>query len=373
MSKHDLNKVRNKLKEKQGGKYKDPAEFRPPQVKDGETARYRFFILPPLEEGDTCVDGKASRSMELFFVQNGSHFLNNRMYQCPRVHDEEECPVCQLGFDLIGETQDKKRRSEIARQFLPRTQYAVNIYFPKDDVNPSDVAGKVLWLNASKQIYDKLEECIMREDAGDPADPQPYGIFYDEEAAYLFQLEVNKKGEWNNYSNSKFLTSVGKRPIAGKSDNPNKERIQQILDARHDLFTKFAPRDRDKLEELANDLRSHDPHDDEDDAGFDEDEDDFAPEPAKPKAQSEAKSKSKPKPKPKAEPEPEPKSAETEEVLFEDDEGPEGPAKPESEESNYKGKGKDKKQFTASKDDKGGGSDIEDDELQGLLDEIESD
>ena len=295
MSKYDVAKVRKKLQEKQGSRFKDPNEFRPPQAKEGETTKYRFYILPPLAKNETCSDGVASKTMELFYVQNGSHWVNNRSHQCPRVHDEEDCPICQLGFDMMGETDDKERRREIARTWLPRTQYAVNIFFPKDKVNPEEVAGKVMWMNASKQVYDTWETCIMADEEGDPDDPQAYGVFFDEDASYLFQLQIKKKQNWNDYSTSKFMANLGKRPIATKGGEAVPAVIKKILDQRHDLFTKFQPRDANALAALVQELSSGEPASD--DAGFDNDETDETPkeEAPKPKPKKEAPKKEAPK------------------------------------------------------------------------------
>ena len=280
MSKYDVDKVRKKMHEKQGNRFKDPNEFRPPQAtSETEALKYRFFILPPLAKGDKCSDGAASQGMDLFYVQNGAHWINNRYHSCPRVHDEQECPLCQLGFDMMAETDDKARRSEIARQWLPRTQYAVNVYFPKDKVNPDEVAGRVMWMNLSKQVYDLLEACIMNDGPGDEQDPQAFGVFFDESAAYLFQLQIKKKNKWNDYSTSKFLAGMGKMPV-GKTP----ERLEEILSLRHDLFTKFSARDADALASIRKQVESGEPEDKS--SGFDEDE----TKPAnKPVAKSEAK------------------------------------------------------------------------------------
>lgn len=281
-SKYDIDAIRKKLKESKGRI--DPFEFRPPKAKDDETLKYRFFILPPIATGDPINGGAASKSMDLFFVQNGYHFYGNKRYECPRVHDGEECPICSIGFDLLNDEQDKKRRSAIASRFLARSAYAMNIYFPKDEVNPPNVAGKVMWFNASKTVYDLLDRCLMSDDAGDPADPQPHGIFFDEMGAYLFQLEVSKKGTWNNYDKSKFLVGFGKRPIArNKAGEAITDRIQEILAQRHDLFSKFAPRNREELDEVAKRIINDDDGDENngDDAGFDETES----QPSRPKTQ----------------------------------------------------------------------------------------
>jgi len=270
-TKYDVDQIRKKMQEKKGSRFKDVNEFRPPKAKEGEKLRYRFFVLPPLKKGDDCADGKASRSMDLFYVQNGSHWVNNKSHACPRVHDEEDCTMCQLGFDLISETEIKERRSEIAKQFLPRTQYAVNIYFPADKVNPDDVKGKIMWMNTSKQIYDKFEHCVMNDSEGDPEDPQAFGVFYDEEGAYLFQLSIELKNKkWNDYTDSKFLANAGRIPLSTKL-----EKLAKILAGRHDLFTKFQERDAAIMNDLVKQLQSGDGTSN--NSGFDEDESNSKP------------------------------------------------------------------------------------------------
>lgn len=274
MGKYDLEKFRKGIKE-QGGKFKDPTEFRPPKVSEGSTLKYRFFVLPPIEKGDKCADGTASQTMEMFFIQNGSHKINNQFYPCPRVHNGDDCPLCQLGFDLMSESQDKKYRSKIAKNYMPFTRYAANVYFPNTDANPEELRGKVMWMNASKTLYDKWEDCLMRDDEGDPDDPEPHGIFFDEESAYLFQLEIKSKSGWNDYSPSKFMANLGKMPIAAKKVDGKKvadsEKIQAILDKRHDIFTKFDEPDVEKLAELAAKISNGDySSGDDDDDGFDD-------------------------------------------------------------------------------------------------------
>lgn len=277
-SKYDLNKMRQEMKKKTGGWSKDPNQFIPPTLKPGDEKKiYRFYILPPLVEGDKTADGTASRSMEVIHVMNGTHWHNKKPYPCPRVHDDAECPLCTLAFDLMNETQDKEARREIAKNYLPQQRFGVNIYFPNIDANPEDLRGKVKWFNASKQVLDIWEECLMRDSAGDPEDPQAFGVFYDEEGAYLFQLEVQHQGGFNEYKTSKFLANLGKQPIArakkGDQVVPDTKRIQEILNSRHDIFTKFEQRDVAKIEQLVQAIVNKDSSaTDAADAGFDVDE-----------------------------------------------------------------------------------------------------
>jgi hypothetical protein len=271
---YDLDKIRAKMKEKGRGHFQDPDEFRPPSAKPGEKITYRFFILPPLSKGEKCAGGVASQDMDLYYVQNGNHWVQKKPYPCPRVHDGEECDVCNIGFERMNETQDKKEKSTIARNYLPQVRNAMNIYFLSSDSNPEELRGKNKWFNAPKQVIDICDACLNRDDAGDPEDPQAYGVFFNEQAAYVFQLEITKQGDYNEYKASKFLASVGPTPIAAKKEGnqrvPLTEKIQEILNGRFDLYTKFDPRDKKKIAELAQKLLAG--NSSEQGNGFDQDE-----------------------------------------------------------------------------------------------------
>jgi len=272
-SKYDINKIRKQVKEKVG-KHTDPTEFRPPKAEDGKPPiKFRFYVLPPFEEGDELATGQAEKGMTEFFVRNGAHFMDNKKLGCPRVIADEDCGICTHGFDLMSETDDKKRRSAIASRLLPGTYYAVNIYFPAIKPNPPDLQGKVKWYNCPKTVFDMFEDCLFRDDdGGDPAEPLPYGVFYDEDDAYLFQLEVKKEGQQNSYKTSKFMVSesMSSRPIAGKPNAPDEKKIAEILAQRHDLFDKIPDVDTAAVERVAKNLTGGD--DDEESGGFDEDE-----------------------------------------------------------------------------------------------------
>lgn len=277
MSKYDIESIRSKLKSKSGGRFKDPNEFKPNQPKEGETFKYRFFVLPPLAAGDACAEGKASRSMELFYATNGSHWINNKPTACLRVHDEETCPLCQFAFDLIQDAgDDKKKKSMIAKTYLPRTQYAMNIYFLNTEANPEELRGKVMWYNPSKQVYDIMEKCLYNDNPGDDIAPEACGVFYDENAAYIFQLECTRDEHgYISYKTSKFLAAGGPRPIVAKKDAegnvlPATDKIEQLLAQRFDLFTKFEGRSTTALADVVKRIMNEDTS--AADAGFDQDE-----------------------------------------------------------------------------------------------------
>lgn len=247
--KYDIEALRKQMKDKMTGRAKDPFEFVPPKAKADEILKYKFFILPDLNKGDKVYGGLASRDMSgMFFLKDGNHWINKKPHACPRVINEEECELCNIGFDLMKEAgDDKKAKQEIAKQWLSQTTYKVNIYFPPSEPNPEAVRGKVFWLNGPKTCFDQWHGAFMRNDGGIPEDPEAYGVFYDPNEAFPYMLVIKQKGEYNDYTGSKFLAGGGKVAIAS-----NQEAIQKILDQRHDLYTKIGTPDPAKIHEIAN-------------------------------------------------------------------------------------------------------------------------
>jgi hypothetical protein len=286
MSRYDVAKIRNQVANriKKGS---DPSEFRPKKADEGETIKYRFYVLPPIFEGDQIVGGAAEHAMDLFFLENGAHFLENKRLGCPRIINEDECEICQFAFDCIQEIKDKgyaekKQKEEITkvrRNLLPGTYRAVNIFFPGGAIgkcNPEELQGTVKWYNTPTTVFDIWMECLNRDDdGGDEFKPLPFGVFFDEDASYLFELTVTKKSgmQFNNYEKSSFLVSekLGAHPIArlkGKGLEPDPEGIQAILAQRHNLFDKIPEVKVEEVKRIAANLAGRA----EDDGGFDSDE-----------------------------------------------------------------------------------------------------
>lgn len=263
-----LDKVRKKMKERSKSR-KDEFEFRVPKAEKGDELNYYFRILPELSKGEKCQSGTASRNYGFYFYQHGNHWINNKKFECPRLHDEKACPICELGFDLLNETQAEDERKKISRKYLPRSYFAINVYFLDNDKNPTDLRGKVMWFSAPKTVNDILDKCINNDDPGDKEDPKAYGIFYDVMDGCVFKLNAVKKGDYNSYEASKFLPNT-KGPLSkDKEGEPDERRMQEILDQRHDLAVKFGDRDQEKLKEAVKQLMSGDG---EAGSGFDDDD-----------------------------------------------------------------------------------------------------
>lgn len=261
--------MRARMNAKLGGFRKDPDEFRPPNVETGKSKTYYFHILPPVDEE------------EPFFLKNAAHWINNKTVQCPRVHGTDDCPVCQLGFDLMEGVEDKKARSAIAKKFLPQQKYAINILFTNDQVN-GDLAGKVMWFNTPQSVFAKMKDALMRDNAGDnPKKPLAFGDFTDPNASYVFELNITEKGTFNNYDTSDFLPDAPVKIADAKS----------VLAKRHDLASKFPEPDMKVLKEYEQKMLNGD------DSGSDEKTEIKS----ETKSQSETKSKSEEKTETKSE------------------------------------------------------------------------
>ena len=247
-----LEEVRKRMAAKKGGRQRDPNEWRPPQAKPNEELKFKFIVLPPLNQGDVCASGKASRSMDLYHTTVGTHWINNRPYECPRIHDGVDCPFCSLGFDLLTNTDVEETRKNIAKAYLPRTYYPVNIYFPPFQSTPEELRGTVKWYAMQKTVNDIMVQTLMKDTPGDSIDPQAYGFFYQPDESYVFQLEIHPQSQFNDYKKSRFLPNT-RGPIVKKagSNDADEQAIAKILAMRHDLFTKYPARDAAALKKLA--------------------------------------------------------------------------------------------------------------------------
>lgn len=262
MSKYDIDAMRRKVQE--ASKKQDPDEFRPAKAKPGEELKYRFYVLPPYSVGDMLRTGPAKKTLETYHKSYGSHWHNKKpISTCPRYWSGETCEVCQAGFDMMEVNKSrvsgaalKEANREIARLFLSQDLSVVNLYFPQGQNNPPDVAGRVLYYKATQVINNIWLKALSLTGPGDPQDPQAYGAFFDEMAAFLFQLEVRCDNDMNSYKTSKFLANNGvPSPIAisqtGQADLPV---IQSILAARHNLHEKLGEPDLEALARMKNDL-----------------------------------------------------------------------------------------------------------------------
>lgn len=274
---YDVDAIRKRLKQSMSGKFNDPDEFRPEKAKSEiEATKYAFFILPPVCVGDAIKGGTAKRGMEnQFFCAHGTHWVQDKPYPCPRIWDGSKCKMCEFGFELLKDENIKSndnKRTAVVKQWMPTQYYMMNIFFPHLKTNPEDLRGRVMFYNAPKTIVDICSACLMRDDAGDPESPEAFGVFFDENAGFVFELQVTKHGRNNSYKTSKFRPAL--QPMARNPDgSPNPKMISDILASRHDLFSKMEAPNAEKLDKIYKLLsEGDDSGNDRQGGGFDSDE-----------------------------------------------------------------------------------------------------
>jgi len=260
-SREELRKRMLQKRSERSSRAKDPDEFRAPKMKGKDKWTAYFRVLPELEKEDKCATGTCEVSSDMWYYENGAHWVGNDKLECPRVHDSEDCPLCSLGWDMLdGETDDDVRK-KIFKEYIPRTYFSVNVYFLNIKNNPESVRGKVMWFSMPMTVFKKMDECILNDDEGDELDPKAAGIFYHPYEGYTFKLVVGNKGDWNTYEESSFLPKTFGPLVATKDGKPDEKAIQAILDKRHVLVNKFPARKPEKLQKIVDDKINGGKHD----------------------------------------------------------------------------------------------------------------
>lgn len=279
---YDVEAIRKRLKASTSGKFVDPDEFKPEKAKSAtEPIKYVFYILPPYARGDKIKGGVAKDEMLQFFIKHAAHWVNERPNPCPRVWESGDCDICTFGFDLLKDEKiksDDAKKQAVLKQWMPTQQFIMNIFFPNLKANPEELRGRVMFFNAPKTVIDICGQCLLRDGPGDdPESPEAYGVFYDENNANLFELQVVKQGRSNSYKTSKFRPTTN--PMVRNPDNsPNQAAITQLLNSRHDLFSKIEVPDLEKLSRVYQIMvNGDDSASDGKGGGFDSDENAAAP------------------------------------------------------------------------------------------------
>jgi hypothetical protein len=154
---------------------------------------------------------------------------------------------------------------------MPAQYYMVNIYFPHIKSNPEELRGRVMFYNAPKTVIEICSGVMMRDDAGDVESPEAYGMFFDESAGHLFELNVLKQGRQNSYKTSKFRAI--KQPMLKLADGtPDEAGITTLLAQRHDLYSKIEVPDAAKISRVFQTMTNGEDPAEDSNGGFDTDE-----------------------------------------------------------------------------------------------------
>lgn len=273
---YDLDAMRKKLNQ-MTGRMSDPDEFRPKKNESTtEPIKYRFYILPPLIEGDALKSGNVTKSMDMFYIKHGSHWKDNKPHPCPRVAGmPDKCPLCQFGFDLMRDEKDEDKRRKIRSDWMPSENYLVNVYFTNWKGNPEELRGKVKFFNATVTCFNMWKQALERVDCGDPEEPQAFGAFFDENNGSVFELSVLKQGKNNSYQTSGFRKEKPGPMVTNPDGSPNPKGLAALLKLRVNLWEKIQMPDMNGLKSLLNNIVHGDDsssHSDSASSGFDVDE-----------------------------------------------------------------------------------------------------
>jgi len=196
------------MKALNSGRQLDPTEFKPANVASGEEVNYYMAILPFDDEDDVPI------------YRNGQHWINRKSYECPRIHNDIDCPLCTKAFDTMKQYKEKEKRSNIAKTLLSKEMWAINVYMLDSKSNPENVRGKVMWWNSKYSVQQIFQACVESNPATEDGafEPVAGGAFWDYKSGYIFNLKVKSKNGYNNYEASKFVATKHICDVVKKED-----------------------------------------------------------------------------------------------------------------------------------------------------------
>lgn len=224
-------KVKQKIqdeKDNPGNTFSNEYFFKPRLVKGEVKTKYRIRILPIEEESST-----------------GRPWLEIRYHMFEREGDNKYIKVIDpktfdpKALNPIGDLCSKLFNSgnsvdeEQAKKLYRKPRYFVKVYIKEAPENQKDLEGQVLIYEASKTLYDKWMDEI------EETDPEEEAPFWDPFEGKDFLLTLKQKGDWPDYSDSKFVGSA--KPIA------EEDQMEEISDKADKIVIKEKILDRDPL------------------------------------------------------------------------------------------------------------------------------
>ena len=122
---------------------------------------------------------------EIFFKEFGEHWVEKKPYICPKITNQDPCPICEAVNELYNGTEEDV---ELARTFKARRQHYANLI-----VVGKETEGPKVFKFGIK-LADKLIEYSLDEDYYDLSDP---------EKGFNFRIDKKKKDSFPNYDSSK--------------------------------------------------------------------------------------------------------------------------------------------------------------------------
>jgi hypothetical protein len=222
--------VKKKLQSQEDAKstdYGDSQFFKPQPVKGEAKSKFRIRILDLGEESQTGLPW-LQFNYHMFKRQGDSKYIK---VIDPKTFDKSAPnPIAELASKLFS--SDNALDNTMAKTLYRKPRYFCKVYVKEAPENQAHYIGKVLILEASKTLYDKFIDEI--EETDDDETP-----FYDPFEGKDFSLIVKQKGEWPDYSDSKFMSSRG--PIMDDEDVMDKIYKESVAMKVKDVILKRDP------------------------------------------------------------------------------------------------------------------------------------
>ncbi len=197
-------------------------------VKGESKTKYRIRILPLEDESST---GRPWLEIRYHMFEREG---DRRYTKCidPRTFDPKaDNPIADLASKLFN--SDNALDKEQAKKLYRKPRYFVKLFIKEAPENQKDLEGGVYIYEASKTLYDKWMDEIEETDE----DEAP---FWDPFEGKDFILQLKQKGDWPDYSDSKFIGSS--KPIVN-----DEEEMDELYKKMCDINIKDKILERDPL------------------------------------------------------------------------------------------------------------------------------
>lgn len=202
-----IDQLKKRVKEKDSGNGSYSDQYWKPTIVDNSKTKYKIRILPRTE----TVTGQpwADRYMHYITAPDGTRIFE----PCPSSIGDD-CPICEECGKLFnsGNPYDEEKAKERYR----KSQHVCNIYI-KEDPRDNDAEGNVFMWRYGFTIQTIFEDAIEDD-----------FIFFDPIVGADFHLTIAPKGEYPDYSSSRFARKESQLA-------ETEEEMDEILDMAYNL------------------------------------------------------------------------------------------------------------------------------------------
>ena len=145
----------------------------------------KYFVVP---EGKSKVRLlPASHGRKMPFLKAGYHKLGDQYFNCPKMVNEEKCPICEKVRTLYS--SGKLDDTELARQIKVNKKFFFNV------ISRGDEAKGPRILTCGIKLFEKILGAFINEEIGDVTDPK---------TGFDLNIDKSMKAGYFNYDASEF-------------------------------------------------------------------------------------------------------------------------------------------------------------------------